>query len=836
MTVKEKIIDLRAKVKALETDETLKTQNKLPSNCYFLNDDEVVCYKREFGDARYPYSRDGLTLWAYSSGNIKCEEGTFNVFLDFCEGKEPNVCFFAGEKRGDRYFPVSLTGLAKQPIEDGIERYTVYTPTAAYYFTETAAFTACVRMFVDDKKNLRFTVTVLNETDAPLDTYVSAYFNCMLSHMNYEYIETKWYRRAKATADGFAVGVTECINRLTCLLHYAYIARDKTEKAISTTTSRADFNGGMHNQLYASTALQNGKFGKETAYTEFIDTAIAGDIIPLTLKAGEWYSVSYTIAVSDDEAQAERLAKEACKTEEIDALLYGNGNGEIGADIPKMRFDGFEMENLQDAAFNSFLKNVFRQAEFCARAKNYAGPYIGIRDIFQQLEAALIWIPDYCRKKIVEALNYIGENGRPPRQYSYSAAKNSLPAMDMRPYVDQGVWIISTVYTYLCYTNDFSILDEECGYYKFPFHAIGPIDFSAERDSVLCHLLRICEFLIANLDEETGCLRALYGDWNDSLDGLGKTEDTDKEYGSGVSVMATLQLYKNLGEICEILKRVGKTDGIEKYQAIRERIRKGLQKHAIVENGKGDRKIVHGWGDKLEHKVAGFCDIDGYNRDSLTSNTFWVLCGALAWDESWKKDILSVFDRLDSKYGLKTFEPYFGMENKKVGRLVRLPKGTAENGATYIHATLFAIWSLFEMNEPERAWTQLLKILPPTHTHISTTPFVMPNSYVHNEERGFDGESMSDWFTGSGCVLLKVLIWYVFGARGDLDGLTVAPASYIPFSSASAKLKMKGAEIAIEYVKTGEGRTYSVNGVRVESVRFDNAELKGKKFIVRVTD
>ncbi len=51
----------------------------------------------------------------------------------------------------------------------------------------------------------------------------------------------------------------------------------------------------------------------------------------------------------------------------------------------------------------------------------------------------------------------------------------------------------------------------------------------------------------------------------------------------------------------------------------------------------------------------------------------------------------------------------------------------------------------------------------------------MPNSYVDNDERGFDGESMSHWFTGSGCVLLKVIMWYVFGVKRGLNGLTVSP-------------------------------------------------------------
>ena len=88
--------------------------------------------------------------------------------------------------------------------------------------------------------------------------------------------------------------------------------------------------------------------------------------------------------------------------------------------------------------------------------------------------------------------------------------------MDLRKFIDQGVWVISTVYTYLAATDDFSILDETCGYYKL---GDGTAEFSCARDSVLDHLLRIADYLISHLDEETNCLHALYGDWNDALDG-----------------------------------------------------------------------------------------------------------------------------------------------------------------------------------------------------------------------------------------------------------------------------------------------------------------------------
>ena len=119
-----------ADVHALESSADKETL-RLPSDCYFLDEDTVLAYKRKRGDARYPYAYDGRTLWAYSSGNLSVEESLYNVFLDAREGKEPYLCFFAGRKLEDGYFPISLLGVARQPIEKGIRRYTVFTPQAA---------------------------------------------------------------------------------------------------------------------------------------------------------------------------------------------------------------------------------------------------------------------------------------------------------------------------------------------------------------------------------------------------------------------------------------------------------------------------------------------------------------------------------------------------------------------------------------------------------------------------------------------------------------------------------------------------------------------------------
>ena len=844
-----KVKEILADIRALEKNEKLKAERKLPSDCYFLSSDTILSYRRDDGDARYPYAYDGLTLWAYASGNVKMEESVFNVFLPVFEAKEPYLAFFAGQKISEGYFPISLLGPAKQVFEKDVKRYTVFTPQAVYYFTETTEFVSTVRMLVDDKKLLRMSVYLENKTEKPLETYLSAYVNFFMMQSSGESLETKWYKNSSVTDYGYLFNTTEYWGKGQTFAHYGALSRSSVDGFIDKTTSHSVYTGSMHNQLSCSTSLVNGKFARQKDYTEFTETAVAGDIIPLTLGAGESFTVSYTASFGDDKEKVVAVSTANKETETIDeyvekSIAFDQAKPKEEA-LPKIVFGDIKEKNIQADSFNYFLENVLRQVEFVSRAKNYAGTLIGIRDIFQQVEASLMWIPEYSRNKIIEALNYIGDDGRAPRQYSYPGAKGTLPRMDLRPYIDQGVWIISTIYTYLTFTNDYSILDEECGYYKLEGYKVS---FSDERDTVLEHMLRITDYLLSKIAPDTGCLRALYGDWNDALDGLGWSDDPSKDFGNGVSVMATLQLYKNLDEMSKILEKTGKyVERIPTFKNYRESIQKGLQKYAIEKGENGDRKIVHGWGDNLRYKIASYCDNDGMNRDGLTSNAFWILCNAIDWDRSLVKDILNAYDRLDSKYGLKTFEPYFAEDNKEVGRITKLPKGTAENGATYIHATLFGILSLFEIGESEKAWEQLYKILPITHEYISTTPFIMSNSYLYNEERGFDGESMSDWFTGSGCVLVKALIWNIFGIYPDLNGLTLRPANYFPTKEASIRMQVKGADLSLVYKNNGNGkRQYFVNGTektavydeksKTFTIYFTNEELKAGAIDVLVTD
>lgn len=830
--LKDEILGFVARSKQIRECPEFAASRRLPEDCYYLDDGVILCYPRSTGDSRYPYSCDGFTLWAYSSGYFSLNESTYYYILPSEEGKQPYAAFFGGVKNENGTFtPVSVTGAAKQPTE-AVDRFTVYTPTAAYYIAQTENTVFFVRAFVSDDKKAVFTIGAVNVGEDEGTPYLSAYLNCLCMHATAECCETKWFKQCRATPFGFEFESVENVSRTVRRVNRGVIERQVSAKVDteSHTCSRSGYTGGMTTALNCSKPLFTGEFTKHDDVCRFGDTAVAGDIYRVTLAKGEVATVDYIL--SSDGVCYEN-GENAGKTDlfppvvrscenyaevALKALEERIKSAECSPTAMTVSFGDFDDDSpLGGNVFSKFVKSVMRQVEFAALAKNSGVSLLGVRDVFQQLEAALMWTPDACRKKIIEALGFIDPCGRPPRQYSLPA-NGGLPAMDTRAFIDQGVWIISALYTYLAYTGDSSVLDEVCGYYRIV--GTNRVEAVEERNTVAEHIARIADYLISNIDERTGCLRALYGDWNDALDGLGVSEDGKSEFGSGVSVMTTLQLYKNLEELVEICDAYGvKAFERERYVKARQQLENGIFAHAIAKSG-NERKIVHGWGDNGKYFVGSYADADGKSRDGLTAAAYFVISGAYLKDKSLKKDILDGFARLDGKYGLKTFEPYFEKDAKGVGRIVDLPKGTAENAATYVHATMFGVWALFLLGEGKAAWKQLYKVLPLTHKLITTTPFVMSNSYSYNEELGLDGESMSDWFTGSANALIKALVRYVFGVRPDLKGVTVCPAEYAPFNHAEISLSVKGKRISVKYRKSGDvgkKRAFTLNGKTLEA-------------------
>ena len=843
--LKEKVLKLLNDIEMLK-DKNLE-ECKLPENTYYLNDTDILCLERTEGVSRYPYEMDGLNLWALSNGHINVNESNLIIFRTAYLADFPSLEFWGGVRNDKEWFPISITGSTKQlyePVE--VSRYTVYSKRAAYYIADTLKYTFTLRVSVTSEKDILFAVSAINKVDDGAELYVTSYIDPVLRFTNND---NEWapLKRIGIYHDN---GVHEIIRHSNPgdndLTNYAVINKSivcENNYCVDSTVSKNVFLGDLGKTIFNAKTLKTGGFTKEKYIANTTDMALASDIIKFNLSKSEEFNVYYLLKVVHSEEAAKELISRTVDVVNLENDLREQEFIETkkmsGLDI---KFDKLKDTELNNVVFNKFIGNLKKQISLCALGKNYSGDLLGVRDVFQQLNAATVWNRKDARKQIVMALNFLMENGRAPRQFSVPARADIIPKFDIRQFLDQGLWIIETLHKYLSYTEDYSILEEKCSYYEIIDEKRELYKKSDCIDTVLDHLIKVTNYLVSNIDERTNCLKILYGDWNDAVCGLGVPKDKSKEFGTGVSVMATLQLYKLLNEMNEILSKVGGySEKCGELIEVREKIAQGLLKFSIQKDGTR-RHIIHGWGDEGSYNVGSLEDTDGKCRYSVNPYSFWCISELIKRDSTFKEDVLKAYDVLDSKYGIKTFEPYFPADMQGVGRIATLTPGTAENSCAYIHATMFAVMALFIIGEPERAWEQMFKAMPITHKFVSKTPFVMPNQYCHNDEYDIDGESLGDWYTGSGAVLLRCIFEYALGIQPDLEGLKIYVPSYIPSDSVHMNVTIKNSDIEYIYKNNNSGkRIYVVNGVEQETVKdfvsgnevlyIENSKLNDKMLI-----
>ncbi|HEX2938323.1 MAG TPA: hypothetical protein VHO66_05325, partial [Ruminiclostridium sp.] len=616
MTLTEKIKSYSKIYHKIMDDCCFAGKISMPGNAFFIENDEILVTPRDDGDCRYPYGFNGFNFWAYASGYMHCNEGIFSPFLRAGEGQEPKIAFFSAvPNRAGNLETVPLLSVPVMSNAVALERFTVFTKSCVFYITEVNDFRFAVRVLVNRKNETFFTTIVENLTDKPAEITLSSFFNPFLMHDITENSENRWFREVRycEAADqnelgSFLIKTNEDISRTVSTSNYGIIRRNigcgAGSRMISheETASRFQYVGGSRGSLHMPQAVIRNTFKNAKHVCAFTEVGAAGDI--LHLRMGRYANARYDIVFHYDmdcnEEEIEELLNSRVTPTEIDLCLSQMEEAEIKENnvLGCMAANSKE-PLLKEQVFSSFFEHLKKQVEFCSLIKGYvqvtAYSLIGIRDVFQALEGLAAWQPDSARKKMLEALGFIGPDGRCPRQYSLPAGEEQAPAMDLRAFIDQGVWVISTIVTYLKYTGDFSFLEETCGYYEIVDEKRKLVKKSEIRDSVLKHMLRIMDYLLENRDEKTKCVYALYGDWNDALDGLGVSSDPEKEFGSGVSVMASLQVCRNLAEISELLNKLNTEKYgpyIAKYTEVRNEIQEGLNKYAVLTGKSGEKRIV----------------------------------------------------------------------------------------------------------------------------------------------------------------------------------------------------------------------------------------------------
>jgi hypothetical protein len=477
----------------IKTKDEYAKESQLPGKTYFIDKDEIMALPRDDGDCRYPYGSDGFYFWAYASGYMHGNEGIFSPFLRASEGKEPKIAFFAGiptkenQNENSLYETVPLLSVPIMDTKIKAEQFTVFTKSCAYYITRAEDLRFAIRVFVNKDKKIIFSITAENLSMKGKDIMLSSFFNPFLVHAISESGDNRWFREvrycnqeevvcneeSKILGCGekevvcneekvilgnldkelgyFIIKTNEDLSRIRSISNYGVIKRSiqcgEKSKLVhhEETASRYEFVGGSRGSLHSPKGVKWGTFDTLKHVCTFTEVGAAGDIVKLHIGERDAIRLDITfdyIPYCDDNLMIQKLINSKINPIEMDDLLDRlEVEEKEKASKLTMEFGKSKLPQIKTKVYNSFLEHLKKQVEFCALMKGYiqayVGSLIGIRDIFQALEALIAWEPEEAKRKMLEALDFTAPNGRCPRQYSLPASEEAIPEMDLRPFIDQ---------------------------------------------------------------------------------------------------------------------------------------------------------------------------------------------------------------------------------------------------------------------------------------------------------------------------------------------------------------------------------------------------------------
>jgi len=403
----------------------------------------------------------------------------------------------------------------------------------------------------------------------------------------------------------------------------------------------------------------------------------------------------------------------------------------------------------------------------------------GFRDTLQDAWGMAIFNPKLAREKIIETLEHQCADGHCIRGW-----------MPVQPhhYSDGPVWVVLTVIAYLKETGDYGILEEDVKY------------FDKGAASVFEHVL----LSLRHLSEDTGkhgLVKAHAGDWNDSLNWMGKD-------GIGESVWTSIGLFYALNVFIEFLEKKRKADRelLEEMILRRKKIEDAIEKY--------------GWdGDWY---LAGYSDFGNpvgshKNKEGkifLNSQT-WAVLSDLAKGERYEKCLKAIDNILESEHGSLTLTPSFTNKDENVGRVTMLLPGMYENATPYCHGTAFKIVSDLHAKRADEALGSFLKVMPDSQKNPSSIsgaePYAFTNQYL-GPDNGRAGESISGWITGTAGWMFRAVVEYFLGIKPDFDGFHIDPCLPSEWKTASIQRLIRGKKYDIEITRKDKDYCVKVNG------------------------
>jgi cellobiose phosphorylase len=386
-------------------------------------------------------------------------------------------------------------------------------------------------------------------------------------------------------------------------------------------------------------------------------------------------------------------------------------------------------------------------------------------------------------------------------QYRSGLALRGWHPVDTKVYSDSALWLVFALCDYLKETGDFDLLTTRAPYYD------------GGDDTVAGHIEATLNWLEANKGAHDLCL-IKFGDWNDSLTGIGKA-------GRGESVwlsMAYIHARQLMVDLCRHLGRVGDA---EEHAARAAAMRAAVRQHAW-----DGEWFTRCFDDDGRPVGAAACE---QGRIYVNAQS-WALIADVA-DPAQIESLLRACDeQLLTSSGYRLVAPPYLKRDDHIGRISYLEPGICENGTIYSHGNAFMVYALLRHGLGDRAYDVFRRVAPGYTTSAddpkqNTPPYIFPNCYFGPEHRNRPMQAEFTWITGSVSWFYNAIIDYLVGVRRDYDSLVIDPVLPSEWPEVQVARSFRGRTFDIRIRRTGT-RSLTLNGTSVPGCRLPLSQCR----------
>jgi cellobionic acid phosphorylase len=617
-----------------------------------------------------------------------------------------------------------------------------------------------------------WTIRVTNISGRPRRISVTPYFP--IGYMSWMNQSAEWNKDLVGV-------VASCITPYQKATEYfknKYL-KDKTYLLCETTPDSWDASqqafegeGGIHNP----SALQGPNLtGSDARY----ETPTAAVQYRLALKANEDREYRFMFGPAYDEAEIRTmrdryLSKKAfVRTADEYAVYMDAGRGCLRIETPDKELDNFVNHWLPRQAYYHGDTNRLTTDP---QTRNYLQDNMGMNYIK----------PAVSRKAFIRALSQQEANGGMPDGILLSEDAE-LKYINQIPHTDHCVWLPLTLDVYLGETADYAFMNERVR------------TENGDNFTVFERFSRAMDFLL-DLRDERGLSYIAQGDWCDPMNMVGYK-------GKGVSGWLTVATAYALNLWAGVCEQQGATD-------LAKHFRQGADDCNAAAN-------KHLWdGDWFARGITDDNVTFGIKKDTegriwLNPQSFAMLGGG-ASKEQIARILPEIDSQLTSPYGTAMFAPPFTKMREDVGRVTQKAIGSAENASIYNHASVFYIYSLYQLGgQQDRAFTHLRQLLPgpneADYRQRGQLPIFLPN-YYRGGYRDFPrtaGRSSQLFNTGTVSWAYRCVIEGLCGLRGDPEGLVIRPQLPTGWNYIKVTRQFRGATFELD-IRRGDVKDVTV--------------------------